>query len=203
MEEDASAGYDEEARRALKLFVVLARAAASVGEHARQDIVRHDLSVSEFGVLELLLHKGPQPQGEIADRILLTTGSVTYVIDQLVKQGLVERQTCPTDRRVIFAALTAAGRDRIAAIFPEHIHRIVRAVAGLTPTEQEATAALLKKLGKSAKAAELYPTQLAHKSGPVSTLRNCTTNAFVSEGHGAEGHIAKDFSPSSQARTED
>ena len=156
MEEDALDSYDDDSRRALKLFVVLARAAASVGEHARQDIVRHDLSVSEFGVLELLLHKGPQPQGEIADRILLTTGSVTYVIDQLVKKGLVERQTCPTDRRVIFAALTAAGRDRIAAIFPAHIHRIVQAVAGLNPTEQKAATDLLKKLGKSAEATERY-----------------------------------------------
>src|SRR3954463_15287957 len=112
--------YTPEERRALKLFVVLARAAASVGEHARQDILRHGLSVSEFAVLELLLHKGPQPLGEIAGRILLATGSVTYVIDQLEKQGLVVRRACPTDRRVTFADLTDEGRERIDSIFPGH-----------------------------------------------------------------------------------
>src|SRR6478609_822738 len=106
MDEIPMDSYSPDARRALKLFVVLMRASASVGEHARQDILRHDLSVSEFGVLELLLHKGPQPLGEIADRILITTGSVTYVIDQLEKQGLVARRACPTDRRIIFAELT-------------------------------------------------------------------------------------------------
>ena len=145
--------YDEPTRRALKLFVVLARAGASVGEHARQDILRHNLSVSEFGVLELLWHKGPQPLGEIAERILLTTGSVTYVIDQLAKQGLAERRACPTDRRIIFADLTSEGRRTIEAIFPEHARRIVEAVAGLSPEEQEQATALLKKLGMTAKSA--------------------------------------------------
>jgi len=143
--------YDAETRLALKLFVVLARAGASVAEHARQDILRHGLSVSEFGVLELLWHKGPQPLGEIAERILLTTGSVTYVIDQLQKQGLVERRSCPTDRRVIYADLTDAGRERIESIFPDHARRIVGAVSGLSSEEQELATVLLKKLGGAAK----------------------------------------------------
>src|SRR5690349_7706650 len=114
MDEDPDHRLDEATSRALKLFVILSRAAASVGEHARQDILRHGLSVSEFGVLEYLWHKGPQPLGEVAERILLTTGSVTYVIDQLEKQGLVRRRPCPTDRRVIYAELTDAGTERIS-----------------------------------------------------------------------------------------
>src|SRR5205814_7177211 len=129
--------YDAATRRALRLFVVLARAEASVAEHARQDIARHHLSVSEFAVLELLWHKGPQPLGEIAARILLTSGSVTYVIDQLVKQSLIIRRPCPTDRRVIYAELTEAGRQRIRAIFPEHARRILLACAGLDAEAQE------------------------------------------------------------------
>src|SRR6476659_7099585 len=135
MVDDSVNDRDDATGQALKLFVVLSRAAASVGEHARQDIVRHGLSVSEFGVLEFLFHKGPQPLGEVAERILLTTGSVTYVIDQLVKQGLVERRACPTDRRVIYAELTDAGRERVAVIFPGHAARIKLAVAGLTNEE--------------------------------------------------------------------
>jgi MarR family 2-MHQ and catechol resistance regulon transcriptional repressor len=151
MADDFVPDRDDTTRQALKLFVVLSRAAASVGEHARRDILRHGLSLSEFGVLELLWHKGPQPLGEVAERILLTTGSVTYVIDQLVKQGLVERRACPTDRRVIYAELTDAGRDRIAAIFPSHSERIKLAVAGLSKEEQALAVDLLRKLGRSAK----------------------------------------------------
>ena len=151
MEDGSEITMADSTRLALKLFVVLSRAAASVGEHARQDILRQGLSVSEFGVLELLWHKGPQPLGEVAERILLTTGSVTYVIDQLVKQGLVARRACPTDRRVIFAELTDAGRERIAAIFPAHANQIKRAVAGLSAEKQALAIDLLRSLGLSAR----------------------------------------------------
>ncbi|HLK60685.1 MAG TPA: MarR family transcriptional regulator [Chthonomonadaceae bacterium] len=142
--------YDPETQRALRLFVVLTRCYNSVAEHARQDIARHGLSGSEFGVLELLYHKGPTSLGVIAERILLTTGSLTYVIDQLEKQGLARRIACPTDRRVCYADLTEAGRERIQQIFPEHAARIRQALSGLAPDEQEAAIALLKKLGLSA-----------------------------------------------------
>jgi MarR family 2-MHQ and catechol resistance regulon transcriptional repressor len=143
---------DPETRRALRLFVVLARAAKSVADHARADIARHGLSVSEFGILELLYHKGPQSLGVLSEKILLTTGSVTYVVDQLEAQGMVRRVTCSTDRRVTYAELTEPGRARIAALFPPHADVIRRAVSGLSPEEQETALNLLKKLGRAAAA---------------------------------------------------
>jgi MarR family 2-MHQ and catechol resistance regulon transcriptional repressor len=145
--------YDQETGRALRLFVILSRCFDSVSEHARRDIARYKLSISEFGTLELLYHKGPQPLGEIAERILLTTGSVTYVMDQLEKRGLAQRVACPTDRRVYYAELTADGRALIQTLFPEHAECLRQAVAGLTPEEQETAIQLLKKLGLSAQAA--------------------------------------------------
>src|SRR5215467_3348285 len=136
---------ERETGHALQLFVVLTRCFNSVSEHARRDIARHRLSVSEFGTLELLYHKGPQPLGEIAARILLTTGSVTYVMDQLEKQGLAKRTVCPTDRRVCYAELTPAGQALMESIFPQHAECIRQAVSELTAAEQEAAIQLLKK----------------------------------------------------------
>lgn len=144
--------YDEETERALRLFIALTRSCSSVTEHSRRDIVRHGLKPSEFAVLELLYHKGPIPLGGVAERLLLATGSVTHVIDQLEKQDLVKRVACPRDRRVLYADLTEKGRALIADIFPPHAARIRQAVAGLSPEEQEAATALLKKLGLAAKA---------------------------------------------------
>jgi MarR family 2-MHQ and catechol resistance regulon transcriptional repressor len=145
--------YEEQTARALRLFVVLARCYNAVTEHTRRDIARHGLKPSEFGVLELLYHKGPVPLGEVAKRILLTTGSVTHLIDQLEKQGLVRRVACPTDRRVFYADLTQKGRELIGNIFPAHAETIHQAVAGLSSQEQETALELLKKLGLSAQAA--------------------------------------------------
>ena len=109
--------YTDAQQQALRLFVILSRCCNAVTEHTRLDIERHGLSGSEFAVLELLYHKGPLPLGALADRILITTGSMTYVIDHLVKKGLVQRVHCPNDRRVRYGDLTDAGRSVIAAIF--------------------------------------------------------------------------------------
>ena|SRR5579862_5228620 len=147
--------YDANTARALRLFVVLARCADSVFEHARQEILQHDLKPSEFAVLEMLYHRGPTPLGEVAERILLTTGSLTHVMDQLEKKGLVRRVPCPNDRRVLYADLTGIGREKIAAIFPAHAACIRQAVSGLTAAEQDEATALLKKLGLTAK--EMLP----------------------------------------------
>jgi len=143
---------DPDTQRALKLFVVLARSTNSVMEHAHDDIRRHDLTPSEFAVLEMLHHRGPTPLGEVAARVLLKTGSLTHVVDQLVKKGLVVRVPCDRDRRVLYADLTREGKEKIAAIFPAHAERIRWAMSGLTADEQEQAIALLRRLGHSAKA---------------------------------------------------
>ncbi len=158
--------YDEDTRRALRLFVTLMRCTNAVGDVARYDIARNDLSVSEFAVLELLYHKGPTPLGAVAAQVLLTSGSMTYVIDQLEKQGLVTRVACPKDRRRLHAALTDAGQAKIASIFPGHAAGITQAMSILSSDEQDELARLLKKLGLSlsgAKQADKQANQLADK----------------------------------------
>lgn len=145
-------GPDES--RALKLWVVLARAYAAVEAHARSDIEQQGLTLAEFGVLETLYHKGPMLLGEVQRRILVSSGGITYLVDRLEEKGLVERRDCPDDRRARFAALTAAGEALIAEIFPRHIARIDEAVAGLDCTEQELAIQLLRSLGRHAASVE-------------------------------------------------
>lgn len=148
---DLESGEREATDRALQLFVVLNRCFDSVAEHARRDIFHHRLSVSEFGVLEMLHRKGSLSLGKIAEKILLTTGSITYVIDQLEGRSLVRRVACPTDRRRLYAELTEQGSRLITEIFPAHELAIQNAAAGLTLEEQETAIQLLKKLGLAAR----------------------------------------------------
>ena len=150
---DQPVSYGEEADTALKLFVVLSRAFRSVEEHARRDQERHELGGTEFGVLEVLYHKGPMLVGEVGSRILLTSGSTTYVIDKLEKRGLVTRRPCEADRRALYVELTDEGRALIARIFPEHAEAIRAAMSGLTIEEQRIAAALLKRQGRAAESA--------------------------------------------------
>ena len=105
---------------ALKLYTVLSKAYRTVSDADKRQIKSYGLSSSEFAVLELLFHKGRQPIQQLAAKILLTSGSMTYVVTQLEKKGLIRREVCETDRRVYYAELTDEGSERIREIFPVH-----------------------------------------------------------------------------------
>ncbi|HET6765310.1 MAG TPA: MarR family transcriptional regulator [Longimicrobiaceae bacterium] len=147
----APADLDGEAL-ALKLWVALARAHNAVQAHAQADVARHDLTLAEFAVLEVLHHKGPMLLGEVQRKILVSSGGVTYLVDRLEKRGLVERRDCPSDRRARYAALTDTGEALIARIFPEHAATIRGALAGLGRDEKRAALRVLRALGQAAEA---------------------------------------------------
>jgi len=140
-----------------KLFVVLSRAHEAIRWHAAHDAERHDLSLAEFGVLEALHHLGPLRLCDIREKILVSSGGITYLVDRLEERGLVDRQPDPEDRRARLVTLTDEGSDLIAEIFPEHAARLARATSGLDRREKERAIELLRKLGKTA--ASLRPAE--------------------------------------------
>ena len=135
---------------ALKLFVVLARAQRAISERVEASLVSHDLTHTEFAILEALYHKGPLLLGEVQRKILVSSGGITFLVDKLATRGLVERQLCPSDRRARYAALTRKGEALMAQIFPVHAQVIREAMAGLSRAEQKQATALLKQLGLAA-----------------------------------------------------
>lgn len=139
--------YNRETSTALSLLVALARCNAAVFDDLRPLIRDNGLTESEFGVLEMLYHLGPQPLGTIARKLLIRTAGTTHVIDTLEAKGLVRRAACPKDRRVIHAELTDMGRERIAGIFPAHAAAVRVRMSVLTTEEQETLARLLRTLG--------------------------------------------------------
>lgn len=136
----------------LELFTVLSRAYNWVNAHATRDIRCHGLNPTEFGILELLYHKGPRPLQQIGEKILISSGNITYAVDKLEQKQLLVRRSAPNDRRVILAELTEQGRQLLARIFPQHTEALHQATAGLTPEEQVQAISLLKKLGLAAQA---------------------------------------------------
>lgn len=134
----------------LYLLVVLARAYNSVMGHSNRSIQSHGLNSTEFGVLDVLYHKGPQPLQKIGEKVLISSGNITYVVDKLQKKNLLVRRASSEDRRVIYAELTEEGTRLFERIFPVHKKKIEEAVGGLTEAEMRQTAALLRKLGTTA-----------------------------------------------------
>jgi MarR family 2-MHQ and catechol resistance regulon transcriptional repressor len=146
----ASTTSDRKQEAALKLWVVLARAYNAVSARLSEDVARHELTPTEFAILEVLYHKGPLLLGEVQRKILVTSGGITYLVDRLVEKGLVKREECAEDRRARYAVLTPAGSALIRKVFPQHAMSIERAVSGLSTAEQREAVQLLKKLGLAA-----------------------------------------------------
>jgi MarR family transcriptional regulator, 2-MHQ and catechol-resistance regulon repressor len=115
-----------------------------------QSIAASRLGLSDFAVLEILLHKGPLPVNTIGRQVMLTSGSITTAVDRLEEKRLVRRQACPNDRRVTFVALTTTGRTLIRRIFKVHADRLETLFEPLSESDRSTLAALLKKLGKHA-----------------------------------------------------
>lgn len=136
----------------LELFTVLSRAYNWVNAHATRDHRRYGLNPTEFGILELLYHKGPLPLQQIGEKILISSGNITYAVDKLEQKHLLARRPAQTDRRVIFAELTEQGHALLADIFPQHAEALRSATSGLTDAEKAQAISLLKKLGLAAQA---------------------------------------------------
>ena len=146
----ASATSDRKQETALKLWVVLARAFNAVSARINEDVARHELTPTEFAILEVLYHKGPLLLGEVQRKILVTSGGITYLVDRLVEKGLVKREECAEDRRARYAVFTPSGTALIRKVFPQHAVAIEQVVSGLTTAEQREAVQLLKKLGLAA-----------------------------------------------------
>ncbi len=131
----------------LKLFIVLSRATRAITDKVEADIRNYGLNPTEFAVLELLYHKGEQPIQQIGKKVLLSSGSITYVVDKLEKKQLLLRESCPKDRRVTYATITEKGTTLMDTIFPEHKAAIEHIFEGLSNEEKKQAIAFLKKLG--------------------------------------------------------
>lgn len=136
---------------ALNAFININRAVESINRRINKLIYDNGLTESQFGVLETLLHLGPMCQKDIARKLLVTSGNITMVIDNLEKRQLVKRERSSNDRRFIQIELTKNGKKLINTIFPEHVKAIEKEFSILTGKEQKSLRDMARKLGKGKK----------------------------------------------------
>lgn len=134
------------------LWLVLWKAYEAVRAYAVKDIASLGIGLSDFAILELLLHKGPTRVNVIGSQVLLTSGSMTIAIDRLEARQLVERRSLAADRRSRVVHLTAEGRKLIECAFAAHAASLDRLGATVTPAERAHAVRLLKRLGRAAEA---------------------------------------------------
>src|ERR1700733_2413685 len=134
------------------VWLVMMKAIRALTRYAAAGIEDTGLGLSDFGVLEILLHKGPLPVNTIGPIVDLTPGSISTAVDRLVARGLVSRVESTEDRRVRIVALTPRGKDLVASAFRKHSGQMKRVFSQLSPEELRGLEVALKKVGMRAAA---------------------------------------------------
>src|SRR5216684_1140923 len=132
------------------VWLVMIKAMRALTRYAAAGIEETGLGLSDFGVLEVLLHKGPLPVNTIGPIVDLTPGSISIAVDRLFAKGLVSRAESVEDRRVRIVALTPRGRDLIVPVFRKHSGQMRKVFSELSPEELRVLEEALKKVGKRA-----------------------------------------------------
>jgi MarR family 2-MHQ and catechol resistance regulon transcriptional repressor len=132
---------------ATRVWIVLHKAAHAIEQNAIRSISAMGLGLSEFAVLEVLLHKGPQPVNVIGKKVLLSSGSITAAVDRLESKKLVRRTVDTEDLRARIVQLTAKGRGLSERAFQQHALDMEETMAVLNSSERTELVHLLKKVG--------------------------------------------------------
>jgi MarR family transcriptional regulator, 2-MHQ and catechol-resistance regulon repressor len=133
-------------------WLIMMKAMRALTRYAAADIEDTGLGLSDFGVLEALLHKGPLPVNTIGPIVDLTPGSISIAVDRLLAKGLVSRVESAEDRRVRIVTLTPRGKELIASAFRKHSGQMKRVFSELSAEELRCLEVALKKVGKRAAA---------------------------------------------------
>ena len=130
--------------------LILWKATKAIEKVDRVSIAETGLQLSEFTILEVLLHKGPLPVNTIGEKVLLTSGSMTAAVNRLEKKGFVKRIQDPADGRCFYVHLTKSGRKVIRLAYGKHERNLEKIAGVLTDEERGELVRLLKKIGHHA-----------------------------------------------------
>jgi DNA-binding MarR family transcriptional regulator len=138
-----------------ELWLNLARTTAMASHVIEQGLRRHGLSPTQYNVLRILRGAGPAAlcQYEIGDRLVAQVPDVPRIVDRMEKAGLVERTRGTSDRRIVMASLTEAGKGLVDSLDGPMAEMISGIFVGLGHGEIETLNDLLataRSMGKSA-----------------------------------------------------
>jgi len=139
--------------KGVSVWLALWRVTRDIDRIAQSDVASLGLCFTDFGVLEILLHRGAMRVNDIAPAVMVSSGSMTAAVDRLEAKGLVRRTALATDARVRMVELTDAGRALIEPAYATHATTIENVFSALSADERGQLLRLLLKLRHSTRSA--------------------------------------------------
>ena len=140
--------YSEEEQLDLRMVIALSRTMQVINRKQARLIGDYGLTMPQFGVLEILYHKGPLCINDIIEKTLSTSGNMTVVIENLRKDGYIKKEKSQEDQRKYMISLTDKGTAVISRIFPLHLENIGEIFRRYSIKEKEELLNLLDKFRK-------------------------------------------------------
>lgn len=141
--------YDLETKTNLKLFLILNRCNLSVNKNIYPIFKKEGITEAQFNVLELLYHKGSFKIKEIIEKTFSSGGTMTVIIENLNKMGLIIKEKDENDKRSYKISITDNGINLVEKIFDKHIDNLSQILGVLNKKEKNELINLLKTLGKA------------------------------------------------------
>ena len=141
----------ETSSREVMLWVRLAMTFNVLYQEIKHELSKENLTIPQLEIIACLDRTKGLPLSEIAERLLVSGGNVTGIIDRLERDGYVHRVRDKRDRRVVKALLTEKGFEIYKAFYPRYKEIMHRINSALTVEERKQLQRLLKKLAHGVK----------------------------------------------------
>ena len=157
---DPETRLHDEHHESLRLWLRLLTCTMTIEGRVRARLRdRFAITLPRFDLMaQLERHPQGLKMGELSRRLMVTSGNVTGLTDQLVDEGLVERRPIPADRRAFLVRLTAKGKRAFDAMAAEHESWVVAMFAALSAREREDLHRLLGRLKSTLRDADEHAT---------------------------------------------
>lgn len=132
----------------LETVRALVRTYQAFSSYSEAFVRQHNLTPAQFDVIATLGNTNGMTMGEIGEKTLITKGTLTGVVDRLIKKDLVTREVPPENRRSVLVKLTHQGEQIFQQVFPAHIADMKEHFEALEPSELELLKTLLNRLGQ-------------------------------------------------------
>lgn len=108
-------------KKSMAVYISMSRVINTLRRENNKLILKHDLTLGQFAVMEALYSKGRLSTGEVMEKILTTSGNIPVIVKNLEKDGFITRKQDESDKRRFILDLTDKGKDLMDEIVPENL----------------------------------------------------------------------------------
>ena len=132
-------------KKSMAVYISMSRVINTLRRENNKLILKHDLTLGQFAVMEALYSKGRLSTGEVMEKILTTSGNIPVIVKNLEKDGFITREQDESDKRRFILDLTDKGRDLMDMIVPENLKFMDELISLWDDDEKEELIILMNK----------------------------------------------------------